>query len=130
MDIYEAALAEYGTERPEDVVVSREVFVAESSAEAVRVARPALHERYRVYSVQGQDEQLPPGDRFEDEFDALAADRFVLGDPQQCIEEIGRYEELGFNLFIIDYHWLDLGDATALNTLRLFGERVMPAFFA
>lgn len=128
MDIYEAALAEYGTERPEDVVVSRELFVAESQAEAMRIARPALHERYRVYAVQGQDEQLPPGDRFESDFDALAADRFVLGDPQQCIEEIRRYEELGFNHFIIDYHWLDLDDATALNTLRLFGERVMPAF--
>ena len=39
-----------------------------------------------------------------------------------------RYEELGFNYFIIDYHWLDLDDATALSTLRLFGEQVMPAF--
>ena len=89
---------------------------------------PLLHERYRVYAVQGQDEQLPPGDRFESEFEDLAADRFVLGNPQECIEEIRRYEELGFNYFIIDYHWLDLDDATALSTLRLFGEQVMPAF--
>ena len=48
MDIYEAALAEYGTPRPEEIVVSREVFVAESREEALRVARPALHERYRL----------------------------------------------------------------------------------
>ena len=46
----------------------------------------------------------------------------------ECIEEIRRYEALGFNYLIIDYHWLDLDDDAAKNTLRLFGERVMPAF--
>ena len=128
MGIYREALAEYGTQQPEDVVVSRELFVAQTHDEAIRVARPALHERYRVYARQGQDLQLPPGDRFEDDFDELAAGRFILGDPEECIEEIRRYEALGFNLLIIDYHWLDLDDDTALNTLRLFGERVLPAF--
>ena len=128
MAIYRAALAEYGTPPPEDVVVSRELFVAETHEDAIRTARPALHERFRVYARQGQDLQLPPGDRFEDDFDELAAGRFILGDPQECIEEIRRYEALGFNYLIIDYHWLDLDDDTAKNTLRLFGERVLPAF--
>ena len=128
MGIYRDALAEFGTRQPEDIVVSRELFVAESREEAMRVARPALHERYRVYARQGQDLQLPPGDRFEDDFDELAAGRFILGNPANCIEEIRRYEALGFNYLIIDYHWLDLDDDTALRTLRLFGERVMPAF--
>ena len=128
MDIYRAALAEYGTTQPDEVVVSREVFVAKSHDEAVRIARPALHERYRVYTQQGQDLQLPPGDRFESGFEDLAADRFVLGDPDECIAEIKRYEALGFNHFIIDYHWLDLDDAEALAMLKLFGEQVLPAF--
>ncbi len=128
MDIYEAALSEYATPRPDEVVVSREVFVAKTHDEAVRIARPALHERYRVYAQQGQDLQLPPGDRFESGFDDLAADRFVLGDPDECIAEIKRYEALGFNRFILDYHWLDLDDAEALAMLKLFGEQVLPAF--
>ena len=128
MDIYNAAVSEYGTKRPDDVVVSREVFVAATTEEAMRVAEPALHQRYKAYSIQGQDLQLPPGDRFEDTFEALAKDRFILGDVEQCVEEVRRYEGLGFNYLIIDYHWLDLDDATALATLKLFGEQVMPRF--
>ena len=128
MDIYNAAVSEYGTQRPDDVVISREVFVAASHDEAMRTAEPALHERYKAYVTQGQDLQLPPGDRFEASFDALAVDRFILGNVEECVEEIRRYEALGFNYLIINYHWLDLDDATALATLRLFGEQVLPRF--
>ena len=128
MGIYKAALVEYGTQQPDDVVISREVFVAASHDEALHTAKPALHQRYKAYSIQGQDRQLPPGDRFENSFEELAKDRFILGDVEDCVREIGRYEALGFNYLIIDYHWLDLDDATAMATLRLFGERVMPRF--
>ena len=43
MTIYREALAEYGTPPPQDVVVSRELFVAETHDEAIRTreARPA-----------------------------------------------------------------------------------------
>ena len=128
MGIYKAALVEYGTQRPDDVVFSREVFVAASHDEALHTASPALHQRYKAYAIQGQDQQLPRGDRFESSFDELAMDRFILGDVEDCVREIGRYEALGFNYFIINYHWLDLDDAAAMATLRLFGEEVIPRF--
>lgn len=128
MDIYNAAVAEYNTKRPDDIVVSREVFVASSREEAMRIAEPALHARYMAYARQGQDLQLPPGDRFEDTFEALEKDRFIIGDVGKCVEEVRRYEAMGFNYLIVDYHWLDLDDATALATLKLFGEQVIPKF--
>ncbi len=127
MGIYRGAVAEHGAGQPEDIVVSREVFVARTRAEALRLARPALEERFRVYATQGQDQQLPPGDRFDLPFEQLAEDRFILGSPDDCIEQIERYRRIGFNYFIMDYHWLDLDDATALESLRLFGREVAPA---
>ncbi len=126
MDIYRAALAEYGTATPNDIVVSRELIVAPTRDEAIRIAEPALHERYRVYTRQGQDEQLPPGDRFQAVFDELAKDRFILGSPEECVAEIKRYEALGFNYFIMGHHPLDLDDEAAMRILRLFGEEVLP----
>ena len=126
MEIYRAAVAEYGTRPPGDIVVSRELFVAPSRDEAVRIAEPALHERYRIYANQGQDEQLPPGDRFESSFDELAKDRFILGSPEECAEEVRRYQALGFNYFIMSHHPPDLDDEAAMRILRLFGEEVLP----
>jgi probable F420-dependent oxidoreductase len=128
MSVYNAAVASYGKERPADVVFCRELLVASSRDDALRLARPALEERYRVYMNHGQDQQNPPGDRFDMPFEQLVEDRFILGDPDYCVEQIKRYEDLGFNYFILDYHWIDLADSVALDSLKLFGNEVLPHF--
>ena len=128
MSVYDAGLGEYGKERAADVVVCRELLVARSRADALRLARPVLEERYRVYMNHGQDQQNPPGDQFDMPFEQLVEDRFILGDPDYCVEQIKRYEDLGFNYFILDYHWIDLEDSVALDSLKLFGSEVLPRF--
>jgi hypothetical protein len=51
-----------------------------------------------VYVEQGQDKAMPEGDdRFDLPIDELARDRFILGDPEQCVAEMARYVEAGFN---------------------------------
>ena len=128
MSIYHEAVDAHSNESPADVVVMRELVAASSRDDALRLAGPALQRRYQIYSEQGQDRQLPPGDRFDMPFKQLAQDRFILGDPDDCVEQIKRYEDLGFNYLIIDYHWPDLDDTVALDTLTLFGSSVLPRF--
>ena len=101
MSIYNSAVERSDKERPADVVFCREGFVASSRADALRLAGPALEARYQAYTKHGQDQQLPPGDRFDMPFDQLVEDRFILGDPDYCVEQIRRYEDLGFNYFIL-----------------------------
>jgi alkanesulfonate monooxygenase SsuD/methylene tetrahydromethanopterin reductase-like flavin-dependent oxidoreductase (luciferase family) len=50
--------------------------------------------------------------------------RFV-GTPQDCIDQIGKYTELGFSDFILIFPELDAFDMTGL---QFFAEHVLPSF--
>ncbi len=49
--------------------------------------------------------------------------RFIIGDPETCIETIRKIFDIG-----LDYLVVNMPDAEDLHTLRLFGEKVLPAF--
>ena len=126
MGLYRAALAEGGHEAPADMPFSREIFVAGSREEAIERARPYLEKRYQVYVEQGQDEALPPGDRFNKPFEELAKDRFIFGNPEECAQELKRYEALGFNYALLDYQWVDMNEDQAMECLHLMGSELLP----
>ena len=127
MDIYQVARAEAGLAQPDDVVVMREVSVAGSQEEAARLARPYVGRRFEIYVNKGQDKAQPQGDdTFSLPFDELAADRFILGNPDDCVGEIRRYESLGFNYLIIDFQHFGMPEELASACLHLFGREVLP----
>ena len=47
---------------------------------------------------------------------------------EAILEHVRTARELGFNYCILDYHWIDLDDSIALDTLRRFGSEVLPRF--
>ena len=61
MDIYRRALDDYGKPFPREVPMRREVFVAATRAEAIRLAQPYLEEKYQAYRAWGQDKVMPAG---------------------------------------------------------------------
>ena len=126
MEIYQEALGESLVPVAHEVAVMRDGFVAESRAAAMGAVRPSIEKRYQVYREQGQDEALPPGDRFDKPFEELAKDRFIIGDPDDWIAEIKRYEALGFTYMVVNYHTLDVSDKDALACLRMLGREVLP----
>ena len=126
MAIYRAALDDAGKPVPGDVVVARELYVAKTREAAFREIRSPIERRYQAYLHHGQDAELPAGDRFTGSFEALARDRFIIGDPEDCIREIERYRALGFNYLIIDFHFSDLADDLAIRCIELFGREVAP----
>ncbi|MEE9249370.1 MAG: LLM class flavin-dependent oxidoreductase [Dehalococcoidia bacterium] len=126
MRIYREALAEAGVPDPHYIPVLRDTYVAETDEQALRDCRPFLEGRYQVYGDQGQDRELPAGDRFDMSFEELARDRFIIGAPDTCVREIKRYQELGFNYIILEYQWPGMGSELAMRCLRLLGEEVLP----
>ena len=90
MDLYKRALDEYGKPFPAEVPMRREVFVAPTRAEAIRLAQPYLEEKYKAYRAWGQDKVMPEGDDFDHEFDELLEDRFLLGSPAEVAEQMIR----------------------------------------
>lgn len=129
MDLYRAAAAERGRGLPVEYPAIKEVYVAESTEQAVREARPYIEEKYRTYASWGQDVFLPADEKFSQPWDQFAPGRFIIGDPGTVIREIEGYErELGLNHIIGRIQWPGLPQAHALTCIRLMGEHVIPYF--
>jgi alkanesulfonate monooxygenase SsuD/methylene tetrahydromethanopterin reductase-like flavin-dependent oxidoreductase (luciferase family) len=62
VDVYRRALDEYGKPFPAEFPARREVFVARSRREAIRLCAPFLSAKYQAYQAWGQDRAMPDGD--------------------------------------------------------------------
>jgi alkanesulfonate monooxygenase SsuD/methylene tetrahydromethanopterin reductase-like flavin-dependent oxidoreductase (luciferase family) len=119
------------------VGVMRYVVVADSAADAARIARPALEHHLASLNwlrVKHNDTgltsrlQIPSGTTYEEMIrDGIA----IVGTPEQVTAEIGRQAEaLGIN-YLVTYMFLgDMSLADAMRSLALFRGEVMPKIAA
>lgn len=125
--LYRATLAELGKPPPTELPLCREVFIAADRATAYRTAEPYLAAKYASYVAWGQDAAQPKGDSLARPFEELWRDRFIIGDPSECLAELQRYcAVLGVNRLLMRVHWPGLPQAHALEAIRLLGQRVLP----
>jgi alkanesulfonate monooxygenase SsuD/methylene tetrahydromethanopterin reductase-like flavin-dependent oxidoreductase (luciferase family) len=116
-----------GKADPAEIPLIKECYVAPRVAAAAAEARPFLGPKYEAYRAWEQDKALPAGESFASDFDALARDRFLLGDPARVREEIARYRDtLGVTTIIVRVQWPGMEQAKVLRTIRLLGEQVFP----
>ena len=116
--LYEGSVAREGVIVP----LARDVFIAPTQDEAWELARPAVDALYRALADEGQVEGYGS-------FDEFAADRFIIGDPDSCIDQIYRYQnELGVNYLVarLAYHSMHAGQTA--KAIQLFGQGVVPEF--
>ncbi len=129
MTVYRQALVAAGRGFPGELPIIKELYIAPDRRTAIRECRPFLEAKYKAYASWGQDKALPEGDSFDLDFEELIADRFIIGDPDDAIRELKRYEEkLNVNCFIFRIQWPGMEQAKVLRTIGLLAERVMPAF--
>lgn len=127
MDLYKRALDAAGKPFPAEVPMRREVFVAASRAEAIRLAQPYLEEKYRAYRAWGQDKVMPAGDDFDHEFAELLEDRFLMGSPAEVAGQMVRLNRrLGVNHIVASVHWPGMPNSLALEQLDILATDVMP----
>jgi alkanesulfonate monooxygenase SsuD/methylene tetrahydromethanopterin reductase-like flavin-dependent oxidoreductase (luciferase family) len=108
--------------------IIRETFVAKSHQEAVQKAQPCLEQLYRsIYIKWKQNEAMNDPNELSWNFDRLAKNRFILGSPQECIDQIKEYEErLGATYMLVRFDWTPgLEQDDILTSMRLFGEKVI-----
>jgi alkanesulfonate monooxygenase SsuD/methylene tetrahydromethanopterin reductase-like flavin-dependent oxidoreductase (luciferase family) len=126
--LYRTALAKAGRPFPAELPIIKELYVAPDRGTAIQECRPFLEAKYKAYGSWGQDKALPAGDHFDLGFEELVRDRFIIGDPEDCVRELGRYvDALGVNCFILRIQWPGMEQAKVLRTIKLLAERVMPA---
>ncbi|HLY47142.1 MAG TPA: LLM class flavin-dependent oxidoreductase [Stellaceae bacterium] len=128
---YKQTLAEANHPMPAARPICLEAHVAPSHEEAVDTARPYLAAKYAAYAEWGQDKVLPGEESFRVGFDDLARDRFILGTPDEVIEQIEeRVRRLESNYLIFRMGWPGMEAAKILRVIQMMGERVLPHFHA
>ena len=128
VEIYKRALDEYGKPFPREFPARREVFVARSREEAIRVCAPYLGAKYAAYQQWGQGQAMPAGDNdLGVEFEELLRDRFLLGSPDEVAEAILRlHRATGINHLIMSVQWPGMPQSLALDQLHMLAEEVFP----
>jgi probable F420-dependent oxidoreductase len=126
-EYYDEQLAEHDR-TPDERPMWREVFVAETTEEALETARPYLTEKYDTYLSWGAEEGVG-GETIDAAFEDLAADRFLLGSPEDVIEEIERYQQaFGIDHLVVRSRWPGMPLEPVQESHRLLAEEVMPHF--
>jgi alkanesulfonate monooxygenase SsuD/methylene tetrahydromethanopterin reductase-like flavin-dependent oxidoreductase (luciferase family) len=128
---YKQALAEANKPMPAARPIALELHVAPTHEEAVETARPYLEAKYAAYAEWGQDKVLPGEESFRVAFDELARDRFILGTPDEVIEQIEqRIDRIETNYFIFRMGWPGMEAAKIMRVIEMMGQKVLPHFHA
>jgi alkanesulfonate monooxygenase SsuD/methylene tetrahydromethanopterin reductase-like flavin-dependent oxidoreductase (luciferase family) len=105
----------------------REVYCGRTREEALEKAQPYLARKYEVYSDWGQDRVMPDKESFKMPYEELAESRFVVGSPEDCIEQLLPWQQLGVDHFIFRTHWAGMPIEDALASVDLLTDEVLPA---
>jgi alkanesulfonate monooxygenase SsuD/methylene tetrahydromethanopterin reductase-like flavin-dependent oxidoreductase (luciferase family) len=125
--VYEETLQASSMSPPAEVPIIREVFVDTQSRRAREIAGAALVARYSTYQQWGHAEDFATGERFDTTFDELAKGRFIVGAPNECLEQIQELVEvLGATWLFLHSHWPGFPLEETLRSMRLFAEYVRP----
>ena len=91
--------------------------------------RPYLEAKYKTYTAWGQESAFPEEDPLTRPLSELAVDRFVIGSPSKCVEDLSRFvEKLGVNHIILRMSWPGMKHTSVVESMRIFSERVLPYF--
>jgi alkanesulfonate monooxygenase SsuD/methylene tetrahydromethanopterin reductase-like flavin-dependent oxidoreductase (luciferase family) len=128
LGLYRDELIRLGKPLPRVLPYAREIYCAKDRATALEMAGPFLSAKYRTYAQWGQDEVLPAKDSFRQPFADLLRDRFILGSPEQCYEQLcPSWEQAGANFLIFRTHWSGMPVGHALASMRLMSDELLPA---
>lgn len=127
-EIYKRALDEFNKPFPEEFPIRREMFVAKTREEALRLCAPYLATKYKVYHEWGQDKAMPEGDNdLSLDFDDLARDRFLIGSPDEVAEQvIHLHRETGVNHIIGSMQWPGMDHRVTMDSMQMLSEEVFP----
>ena len=131
MELYRAALTRHGKAFPAELPLMREICVADTREAALQLARPSLEKKYEAYVAWGQHKALPGDDDLTQAFDELVRDRFIIGDPATCADEVQRcVSAVGANTMIFRVNWPGMPQEGILRSMRLLAEQIRPRISA
>jgi probable F420-dependent oxidoreductase len=111
-----------------DWPLTRDVIIADTDREARRLAEAHIMTAYRHEYAGGWRHPFIDAAAATD-LDRLMHDRFVIGGPEQCVRQIGRFVEVyGMTHLICRIFFPGMPHAHIMRELELLAREVMPAF--
>ena len=128
MEVYRRELDACDKPFPDEFPMMREVVVAKSREEAMRMAQPYLEAKYNAYHQWGQDKVMPAGDNnFAIDFGELVQDRFLFGSPEEIAEQIlDLTHRFGVNHFVMGVQFPGMPQQMVLDEMQMLSEEVFP----
>lgn len=133
LDFYNEGANEAGKDvQNVEHILIRETFVNSNGENAWEGGNKYIISMYKYYFSLGvkmfvRGKQLTGLD--DPKFKHLAEDRFMIGTPDKCINEIKRYrDELGIKYIACRMVFPQADHKTISNCIKLFGKEVIPAF--
>ena len=70
---------------------------------------------------------MPEGESLQQSITQLMKDRFILGSPDECIEQLRPYcDELNVNYLVLRVHWAGMPLSMSMRSMRLISDEVLP----
>lgn len=121
--LYERELSDDPSCRP----IRRDVYVAETSEEAVDTAAPYLLDKYDSLVewgiIDSEDEEMNERERFE----KARQGRYIVGDPDEVVAELESLNDaLGVDHLVARVQWPGMDHERAMDAIELLGDEVLP----
>ncbi|MEX2599838.1 MAG: LLM class flavin-dependent oxidoreductase [Dehalococcoidia bacterium] len=107
--------------------MARETFVGATRQEAFAAAAPYLGPKYATYAQWGQDKALPGDEDFNIPLEELTQGRFIIGGPEDCIQDLQRFKDIGVTHVATRMGWPGMPKELVLEAMRLGAKEVFPA---
>jgi alkanesulfonate monooxygenase SsuD/methylene tetrahydromethanopterin reductase-like flavin-dependent oxidoreductase (luciferase family) len=125
--VFKAALKELDKPAPVDFPVLRNIVVAPDRGTAIRDAAPAIAESYKVFGNWGLFTEVVGDARPQPEFEDLLKDRFIIGSPEECAEQIvDLLRATGCTRLVTRLQWVGMQHRHVMRTIELIGDKVAP----
>lgn len=116
LETWRECLAKHGHLVPADVPMVREVFVADTDEEAVRIARPHLEAQYKDY--KSWDHGLNGDD--------MVTAHAVVGSPATVAARLDSYRSMGFTDVVVRTEWPGMDAGAVQRSFDLLASEVLP----
>ena len=113
------------------MVIVREFFCSNNRTEAMGKAQRGFERKYAEYAahgLHGSDPELT--EKVTGDLETLMDETFIVGSPEECIEQIARYRDLGFTQIALRLFYPDMPQKDVLEHIELVGRDVLPAVHA
>lgn len=125
--VFKAALADLGKPAPTDFPVLRNIVVAQDRRTAIREVGPAIADSYKIFGDWGLFTDVVGDAKSHPEFEDLIKDRFIIGSPEECADEIAELlSATGCNRLVTRIQWIGMEHRHVMRTIEMLGGKVAP----